>query len=68
MLPGSRFARGLVTSPLFVNEDLAPGRAGQRGSQLPRRKNGEISQIVLRCVILNDAHAPLGKLHLPALG
>lgn len=55
------FAGGLITSSLFINEDMAPGRGRSEVILVASVwTKGEIAQIVVLCRILNDAHAPLG--------
>lgn len=60
MFLSSHFAGGVITSRLFLNEDVAPGRSRSEVSSVASAENREIAQIVVRCKLLNDAQAPLG--------
>lgn len=60
MCLSSDFAGGLITSSLFINEDVAPGRGRSEVSSVASVEKGEIAQTVVRCRMLNGAHAPLG--------
>lgn len=57
----SHLAGGLITSSLFINEDMASGsgRSEVISAAFVWTK-GEIAQIVVHCRMLNDPHAPLG--------
>lgn len=60
MFVSSHFAGGVITSRLFLNEDVAPGRGRSEVSSVASAENREIARIVVRCKLLNDAQAPLG--------
>lgn len=56
----SHFAGGVITSLLFINEGVAPGRSRSEVTSVDSAENGEIALIVALCKLLNDAHGPLG--------